>query len=424
MPHIFISYAKKDTRELAIQLADSLNEIKGVSAWVDRSLRAGRAWEAQIEKQILRCDTMIVLLSPDVNRHLDGEPESYVQTEISYAKYTAKKLIIPVMAQTTTAPISLTREHYIDFTIGGLVFNDLLGALIDELELDITISANATEVPTVEITQQRPTRTQPTDPNSLTYDQQIELARNFKGTKNSDWTPIFRTFTARGIEFEMCLVPVGSFMMGSIDHAKPVHQQSIEEPYWIAVYPVTNAQWRQAVVTRRGAVKVPEWTGWYEDNSKQDHPVVAVTWHQCHDFVNWLGDGWQMPSELRWEYAARGLDNLIYPFGNEFMPDLVVYRENSNESTAAIGGRPKGASWIGAQDMSGQVWEWQLSEYRDYPYVADDGRENISPDKGCVLRGGGWYVNDTSGLRAANRGFWYPDVSLNSLGFRCARSCN
>jgi hypothetical protein len=85
MPHIFISYAKKDTRELALALSDALNAVDGVTAWVDRSLRVGRSWELQIQNEIDRCDAMIVLYSPDINRHKQGEEESYVLTEIAYA---------------------------------------------------------------------------------------------------------------------------------------------------------------------------------------------------------------------------------------------------------------------------------------------------------------------------------------------------
>ena len=121
MTHIFISYAKKDTRELALSLADALSDIEGVTAWVDRSLRAGRSWELQIQAEIDKCDTMVVLYSPDINRHKNGKPESYVLNEIGYARHFNKQ-IIPIMAQETTPPLSLITHHYIDFTLRGLPF--------------------------------------------------------------------------------------------------------------------------------------------------------------------------------------------------------------------------------------------------------------------------------------------------------------
>ncbi|MEO8396547.1 MAG: TIR domain-containing protein [Chloroflexota bacterium] len=132
MTHFFISYSKKDTRELALTLNDALNTLPGVTSWVDTSLRAGKSWETQIQAEIDRCDYMIVLYSPDVNRHKRGEAESYVLTEIAYAKYTAKKTIIPVMAQKTDAPLSLTTSQYIDYISRGMTFEQLVTAVCAE----------------------------------------------------------------------------------------------------------------------------------------------------------------------------------------------------------------------------------------------------------------------------------------------------
>ncbi|MEO0595867.1 MAG: toll/interleukin-1 receptor domain-containing protein, partial [Chloroflexota bacterium] len=79
MTKFFISYAKKDTRTLAINLANAFNRVRGLEAWVDKSkLVAGEAWELKIERAIDWCDVMIVLLSPDLHRHKRGEKSSYV----------------------------------------------------------------------------------------------------------------------------------------------------------------------------------------------------------------------------------------------------------------------------------------------------------------------------------------------------------
>lgn len=122
MPHIFISYSKKDTRQLAFALNEALNAQAGLTAWVDTSLQVGASWELQIQEQIDRCDTMVVLLSPDINRHKQGEEPSYVLTEIGYAKRTAKKPILPVMAQPTDLPLALTDVQYLEYaTLDGLV---------------------------------------------------------------------------------------------------------------------------------------------------------------------------------------------------------------------------------------------------------------------------------------------------------------
>jgi formylglycine-generating enzyme required for sulfatase activity len=254
----------------------------------------------------------------------------------------------------------------------------------------------------------------------MDYTEKVALARAFKGKQNSDWTPTFHTFDVKGIQMEMCLVPPGSFMMGGDenDNEKPIHPQALMQPYWIGVHPVTNAQWHIAVGASNGKVTVPKWSDWYNDNAKTNHPVVGVTWYQCIDFLNWLGTAWRLPTEPEWEYAARGLDNLVFPFGNEFKKDWVVYSTNSNKSTATVGGRPQNASWVGAQDMSGGVWEWTSSIYAEYPYKADDTHENMGSKDARVLRGGSWH-NLPYRASTTYRHNLMPIRRQYSVGLRC-----
>src|SRR5262249_14859051 len=102
----------------------------------------------------------------------------------------------------------------------------------------------------------------------------------------------------------------------------------------------------------------------------------------------------------------------------------VVYGGNSNRQTAEVGSKPGLASWVGAYDLSGNVWEWVSSLYQPYPVRADDGRENSDDTQSArVLRGGAWLNSKPENLRAADRnGFNLPSDSGNFAGFRCARS--
>ncbi len=116
MVHIFISYAKKDTRNLALKIHESLNTLSGVTAWMDQSLEVGESFALKIQEEIDRCDCMVVLLSPDVHRsETDDQHKSFVQNEIDYAR-DAHKRFIPLMAQHTTVPVQLAGIQYIDFT--------------------------------------------------------------------------------------------------------------------------------------------------------------------------------------------------------------------------------------------------------------------------------------------------------------------
>ncbi|MBL8154124.1 MAG: TIR domain-containing protein [Anaerolineae bacterium] len=116
MPHIFISYAKKDTRPLAEAIYNALNAIPGLTAWMDTSLEPGKSWEDQIQREIDRADLVVVLLSEDINREETEDKErSFVLTEIAYAKQ-VKKQIVPVRVHKINIPLGLTRIQYIDLT--------------------------------------------------------------------------------------------------------------------------------------------------------------------------------------------------------------------------------------------------------------------------------------------------------------------
>lgn len=114
--HIFISYAKKDTRQLATRLRDLIIQIPGVTAWMDESLIPGPSWARQIEQEIDRCDYFLVLISPDVNRpESQTQHLSFVYHEIIYAQNQHKK-IIPALAQPTKMPVQLAAFQYVDLT--------------------------------------------------------------------------------------------------------------------------------------------------------------------------------------------------------------------------------------------------------------------------------------------------------------------
>ncbi|MCL4249462.1 MAG: SUMF1/EgtB/PvdO family nonheme iron enzyme [Anaerolineae bacterium] len=230
-------------------------------------------------------------------------------------------------------------------------------------------------------------------------------------TANEQWRSVEYAFE----DVVMVLVPVGCFDMGSKDgndDEQPVHQQCFDMPFWIDKYEVTNAQFlRFGGQAGRGSY----WTG-------DSRPRERITWFEARDFCAMRNA--RLPTESEWEYAARGPDNMIYPWGNTFGPDSVVYEDNSGNQTANVGSRPQGAAWIGALDMSGNVWEWVSSLYEPYPYDSTDGRErdtgNIT-DVRRVLRGGSWNLGRAMTLHASRRSWFGPDSTYLNLGFRCAR---
>ena len=110
MSRVFISYGRADAEDLALRLEKALRE-HGYSVWLDRhEIKAGRAWEEQIEQGILASDVVIALLSP----HAVRRPDGVCLDEISLARYNQKR-IIPAMVIPCRPPLGIYRLDWIDF---------------------------------------------------------------------------------------------------------------------------------------------------------------------------------------------------------------------------------------------------------------------------------------------------------------------
>ncbi|HEX2907466.1 MAG TPA: formylglycine-generating enzyme family protein, partial [Phototrophicaceae bacterium] len=226
---------------------------------------------------------------------------------------------------------------------------------------------------------------------------------------NADWTPIEQDFDG----VTMVMVPAGCFDMGSdngVSDEKPVTEICFTAPFWLDKTEVTNGQFAQFDGEAANASRWPD----------ADRPRENITWFEARDFCAQREA--RLPTEAEWEYAARGPENWVYPWGNEFVANNVVFGDNSGSQTAAAGSKPGGASWVGALDLSGNVWEWASSAYQPYPYQADDGREDSNgTDVQRVLRGGSWFNVYPSNFRAASRSRDTTDHRNNIRGFRCVR---
>ena len=252
-------------------------------------------------------------------------------------------------------------------------------------------------------------------------------------------------------EMVMVYVPAGEFQMGSTDaqvdeaHAqcnqfsacprttfedqKPLHTVTLDE-FWIDRTEVTNAQYRRCVET--GACAAPGFVNiGFQDAARADHPMVFVSWYEADDYCAWAGA--RLPTEAEWEYAARGPEGLVFPWGNEFEGTRVNYCDvNCTWSTkdsavddgfkeaAPVGSYPTGASWCGALDLAGNVEEWAADWFGEYSSTPVENPTGPSSGEGRVARGGAFNFTP-AGLRGASR-FGYPSgKSWYQTGFRCAR---
>ncbi|HSG44199.1 MAG TPA: formylglycine-generating enzyme family protein [Anaerolineales bacterium] len=245
---------------------------------------------------------------------------------------------------------------------------------------------------------------------SMSQTSSSEVARQLAEagvSSNDEWT-VYSEIIA-GVE--MNLVPAGCFMMGSSDELiyaaadeKPAHEVCFDVPFWIDTYEVTNEQYGEA--------------GHWSEN---ELPRESIAWEDALAYCE--NRGARLPTEAEWEYAARGPDNLEYPWGNEFVAANAVVEQNAGAQTNPIGSKAEGRSWIGAYDMSGNVWEW-VSDWYAHDYYSSEALTNPQgPERGTykAIKGGSW-SNDSIFVRSANRGMPISGMSGNVLGFRCASS--
>ena len=215
------------------------------------------------------------------------------------------------------------------------------------------------------------------------------------------------------------------------ENEKPAHMVTVNG-FWIDRTEVTSAQYRQCV--EAGSCEPPTRDTYYSDSEYDKHPVVYVTWHQASGYCEWADA--RLLTEAEWEYAARGPESLKYPWGNKFdgmrvnycdancefdWPDISV--DDGYSRTAPVGSYPEGASWSGALDLSGNVWEWTADWYDANYYASSPSRNPTGPDAGVerVRRGGSWHYS-ADGVRGTSRFGVGPDNADNFQGFRCAKT--
>ena len=148
---------------------------------------------------------------------------------------------------------------------------------------------------------------------------------------------------------------------------------------------------------------------------------------QCNSeavYIQWepLADGYRLPSEAEWEYAARAGFATIYSGASE--PQQVAWGEQNGKKQPQQVAQLQPNYW-GLHDMSGNVWEWVWDHYDLYlPHRSVDPTgpaEDISLDGQRVMRGGAFDSNPEA-LRVANRGYASPALKNHSIGFRIAQT--
>jgi formylglycine-generating enzyme required for sulfatase activity len=128
-------------------------------------------------------------------------------------------------------------------------------------------------------------------------------------------------------------------------------------------------------------------------------PVDQITWRAARAYCGAIG--MRLPTELEWEYAARG--GALGP-RYDSLNSIAWFDGNSSDQTHEVA--QKKANAFGLYDMLGNVWEWVQNSY------GPNGEKRI-------LRGGSFY-NLRRDLRVSNRLWAFPETGHRNMGFRCA----
>ncbi len=239
-----------------------------------------------------------------------------------------------------------------------------------------------------------------------------------------------KTFT-NSLGMEFVLISSGTFMMGSLpdephrDFSEIRHRVSISQPYYMQTTEVTLKQWHALMKSKLLIFR----------NASGDMPVTRVSWFDCMEFVkrlNGMGQGkYRLPTEAEWEYAARAGTTTAYSWGNTIDCGKAMYGNNSvkydvcQNYLKSIGlqmdqpapvktYRPN--PW-GLYDMHGNVWEWCLDWFGDYPKNAAVDPKGPASGTMRIRRGGSWFKYGYS-CRSANRSYGHPATRYQTTGFR------
>jgi formylglycine-generating enzyme required for sulfatase activity len=248
-------------------------------------------------------------------------------------------------------------------------------------------------------------------------------------------------WAADSIAPKMILVSGGTFWMGSNEAAyksTELAYQAEVSSFYLSETEITQETWASVMGSNPSRFKDPS------------RPVEMISWLDAVRFCNalsekegldkayeisgsrvscnWDSDGYRLPTEAEWEYAARGgtkkaieeeaLSRSYYSGGGN-AAEFAWFDSNSNRETKPV--KTKSPNELGLYDMSGNVWEWCWDWMGTYPKELTKDPKGLQAGNIKVVRGGAWFT-PVNLCRVTYR-FWnVPSFKANSVGFRIARN--
>ena len=281
---------------------------------------------------------------------------------------------------------------------------------------------------------------------------------------SNDWA-IFFTDNARrpagyrqallidGEEYGFRWIPAGEFEMGSPkseedrDDDETLHHVILTKGFWLLETPVTQRLYHSDVGTNPSEFSFSKTlASQFEEFDSfdalltrsmeieiemnlitSDLPVETVSYDEalkfCKELTKLLPKGLKatLPTEAQWEYACRAGTKTAYWYGNTDDSNKMNYYDSSISKTTPVKSYDPNA-W-GLYDMHGNVWEWCLDWFGDYP--SGTVTDPVGPNSGScrVCRGGSWF-NNAGYCRSADRDGGEPGYRNDDLGFRALLVCD
>jgi formylglycine-generating enzyme required for sulfatase activity len=250
-----------------------------------------------------------------------------------------------------------------------------------------------------------------------------------EGTTNMEIT--------NSIGMKLVLIPAGEFLMGAPESdmaapadEKPQHLVRITRPFYLGVCQVTQGQYRAVADTNPASFE-----------GSDDLPVESVSWNDAVAFCNRLSaleglepyydgkggtrpgaDGYRLPTEAEWEYAARAGSTTRFSFGPDdaTVGEYAWFIDNSAARTHPVGQKQPNA--FGLHDMHGNVWEWCCDGFDPLYYGRSPAADpHCSADAPLRVHRGGCWADGPWYLRSTDRGGSAADSQDDEVGFRVAR---
>jgi formylglycine-generating enzyme required for sulfatase activity len=214
----------------------------------------------------------------------------------------------------------------------------------------------------------------------------------------------------------MVYVPGGEFIMGNPSgdaFERPPHRVLVK-PFFIDLYEVTCADYAR-FVEQTGHAPPRDWRNGQYPQGAARRPVAGLSWDDAVAYAKWAKK--RLPTEEEWEFAARGTDGRLYPWGNDWLAGM-ANAGNGGGGPADVG-TFKGVSPFGLYDMAGNVWEWTADDLRPYP---GGQLPPVLPGLLRVIRGGSWQEKPGQAT-ATYRGYLLARGSkdYSATGLRCAQ---